>query len=202
MKCTGVPFNKRFRNEMAYNIATTGKIGKSGKGPYLGSTSKPLSDNDIQVIFQEKSINYIEYLKEDLLPSGKELIDKYKLCCGHILNKNENVITNILGVRPHQVTSQTWATIYFDDNQDVIENVAKYISTKLIRFMVRLMLQSDGQTTCTEQCFRLVPNQDFTQSSDIDWTQSVEDIDRQLYIKYNISQNEIDYIENTIKPLT
>ena len=43
--------------------------------------------------------------------------------------------------------------------------------------------------------------QDFGDDSDIDWTQSISDIDKQLYKKYNLTQSEIDYIEKTIKSM-
>lgn len=46
-----------------------------------------------------------------------------------------------------------------------------------------------------------VPLQDFTENSDIEWTQSIADIDRQLYKKYELSDEEIDFIEKMIKPM-
>ncbi len=49
--------------------------------------------------------------------------------------------------------------------------------------------------------FEYVPIQDFTSSSDIDWSQSVVNIDNQLYRKYDLTQEEINYIEKTIKPM-
>lgn len=49
--------------------------------------------------------------------------------------------------------------------------------------------------------FEYVPTQDFTSNSDIDWSQSVSDIDKQLYEKYGLKQEEMDYIESTIKPM-
>ena len=49
--------------------------------------------------------------------------------------------------------------------------------------------------------FQFVPLQDFTSSSDIDWTQSVVDIDRQLYRKYGLSDEEVAFIEKMIKPM-
>lgn len=49
--------------------------------------------------------------------------------------------------------------------------------------------------------FQFVPLQDFTSSSDIDWTQSVADIDRQLYRKYGLSDEEVAFIEKMIKPM-
>lgn len=41
----------------------------------------------------------------------------------------------------------------------------------------------------------------FTSSSDIDWSQSIANIDQQLYKKYNLTEEEIAYIEKTIKPM-
>ena len=49
--------------------------------------------------------------------------------------------------------------------------------------------------------WRFVPLQDFTSSSDIDWSQSIENIDQQLYKKYNLSQNEIDFIESKVRAM-
>jgi len=43
--------------------------------------------------------------------------------------------------------------------------------------------------------------QDFTAQSDIDWTKSVAEIDQQLYRKYNLSAEEIAFIEEKIKPM-
>lgn len=49
--------------------------------------------------------------------------------------------------------------------------------------------------------YKYVPLQDFTDNSDIDWSVSVAEIDKQLYKKYGLTQDEIDYIESTIKPM-
>ena len=47
----------------------------------------------------------------------------------------------------------------------------------------------------------LVPLQDCTSSSDIDWSQPISNIDQQLYKKYNLTDEEIVYIESAIKPM-
>lgn len=52
-----------------------------------------------------------------------------------------------------------------------------------------------------KETWRLVPLQDFTASSDIDWSQSVADIDRQLYRKYSLSESEIAFIEEKVRPM-
>lgn len=46
-----------------------------------------------------------------------------------------------------------------------------------------------------------VPLQDFTESSDIDWNVSIPEIDRQLYAKYHLTEEEIAFIERMIKPM-
>ena len=46
-----------------------------------------------------------------------------------------------------------------------------------------------------------VPLQDFTEGSDIDWLRSISEIDKQLYKKYNLSQSEIQFIEDKVRPM-
>ena len=41
--------------------------------------------------------------------------------------------------------------------------------------------------------------QDFTRKSDIDWSKEINEIDKQLYKKYRLTEFEINYIENKIK---
>lgn len=53
----------------------------------------------------------------------------------------------------------------------------------------------------SKQVFPFVPLQDFTDASDIDWSQSVADIDRQLYAKYGLDEKEIDFIETHVKEM-
>ena len=74
----------------------------------------------------------------------------------------------------------------------------KYIATKFQRF---LLLQALTSIHITKDSFIFVPLQDFTVNSDIDWSKSVADIDRQLYAKYGLSEEEIAFIEKMIKPM-
>ena len=52
-----------------------------------------------------------------------------------------------------------------------------------------------------ESTWRCIPLQDFTSNSDIDWSQSVADIDRQLYAKYGLDDEEIRFIESHVKEM-
>ena len=49
--------------------------------------------------------------------------------------------------------------------------------------------------------WRLVPIQDFTSNSDIDWSKSISEIDQQLYKKYDLSPDEINFIEMKVQEM-
>lgn len=78
------------------------------------------------------------------------------------------------------------------------ENCAKYIKTKLFRTLLGALKTTRHNPGSV---FAYIPIQDFTSSSDIDWSQSISDIDRQLYRKYNLSPEEIDFIETHVKEM-
>lgn len=51
-----------------------------------------------------------------------------------------------------------------------------------------------------KQKWSVVKNK-FTNKSDIDWSKPVNEIDKQLYKKYKLTQDEVDFIEKTVKPM-
>jgi hypothetical protein len=50
--------------------------------------------------------------------------------------------------------------------------------------------------------WKYVPLQDFTAESDIDWSKSIPEIDAQLYAKYGLDNDEINFIESKVTPMT
>ncbi|MCD7845542.1 MAG: hypothetical protein LUG57_06780 [Oscillospiraceae bacterium] len=50
--------------------------------------------------------------------------------------------------------------------------------------------------------WKYVPLQDFTPASDIDWSKSIPEIDRQLYAKYGLDEKEIAFIESHVKEMS
>ena len=77
-------------------------------------------------------------------------------------------------------------------------NASVYLKTKFARFMHSLSKTSHDATSKT---YRFVPLQDFTEQSDIDWSKYTGEIDQQLYAKYGLSEEEIAFIEGTIKAM-
>lgn len=74
----------------------------------------------------------------------------------------------------------------------------KYIKSKFARALLGVLKITQHNSRST---WAKVPLQDFTSSSDIDWSQSVAEIDAQLYKKYGLSQEEIDFIESKVKAM-
>lgn len=78
------------------------------------------------------------------------------------------------------------------------ENCMKYIRTKFARAMLGTLKITQHNEKAT---WLNVPFQDFTANSDIDWSKSVPEIDKQLYKKYGLSAEEISFIESKVREM-
>lgn len=78
------------------------------------------------------------------------------------------------------------------------EACMKYIKSKFSRIMLGILKITQDND---REVWRLVPLQEFTPTSDIDWSKSVAEIDRQLYAKYCLDEKEIEFIETHVKEM-
>lgn len=74
----------------------------------------------------------------------------------------------------------------------------KYIKTKFARTLLGVLKITQDNPP---EKWKYVPLQDFTSSSDIDWSKSIPEIDRQLYVKYGLDADEIHFIETRVKEM-
>ena len=94
--------------------------------------------------------------------------------------------------------TQTFISVgRFEDRQQA-ENCLKYIKSKYLRTLLGVLKITQHNPP---EKWAYIPLQDFTPSSDIDWSQSVADIDRQLYAKYGFDDEEIAFIESHVKEM-
>ena len=132
------------------------------------------------------------------MPAKHDEIEKYKIISGRFLlklgNNKESIITSLRGLKPNSICSASFAPLFISSSQVEAYNAYRYIKSKFFRFLVMLMIDN-GRTGVSKARFELVPDQDFTNKSDIDWD---KDIDNQLYKKYGLTQEEINHIENEI----
>ena len=78
-------------------------------------------------------------------------------------------------------------------------NTIKYIKTKFARALLSILKTTQ---LITPGIWKYVPLQDFTPASDIDWSKSIPEIDKQLYAKYGLDEAKIEFIETHVKEMT
>ncbi len=101
-------------------------------------------------------------------------------------------------IQPFVGHTQTFISFGKFDNETEARNCLSYIKSKFARTMLGILKITQDNPP---EKWKYVPLQDFTSSSDIDWTGSIADIDRQLYRKYKLSDEEIDFIETHVKEM-
>lgn len=101
-------------------------------------------------------------------------------------------------VEPNVAVTQTFITIGCFDNQSVAEACLAYVKSKFARALLGVLKITQHNPA---KVWKYVPLQDFTRASDIDWSKPISEIDQQLYAKYNLNTDEIDFIETHIKPM-
>jgi site-specific DNA-methyltransferase (adenine-specific) len=115
-----------------------------------------------------------------------------KLSCEHAGNPDKNGMYRVLSrmelLKPSEICNQSYLTICPSMNFEEANNVSIYLRTKFVRFLI---LQTLAGMNLSINNFKFVPWLDFTQT----WT------DDMLYDKYNLTQDEIDFIESIIRPM-
>ena len=149
----------------------------------------------------EKQKRIWKYIPKDYpIPKINNALMKYKVFiaeaygCGAI---GEVPSTPVLST-PGELCTETFLQIGPFETKLEANNVIKYIKTKFFRTLVSIQKQTQHTT---KKAYRFVPLQDFTDKSDIDWSKSIPEIDQQLYKKYNLTEEEINFIESKIKPM-
>ena len=142
------------------------------------------------------SRRYVEY---------ETWIDKYK-----VFVPFSNGASGTLGKEPARLISkpalglpgdgitQTFIGIGEFGTKTEADNLMKYILSKFARILLGILKVTQGNKPET---WSYVPLQDFTAHSDIDWSKSVAEIDQQLYRKYDLTADEIEFIETHVKEM-
>ena len=94
--------------------------------------------------------------------------------------------------------TQTFISIGKFENESEAKAAFKYIKSKFARALLGILKITQHNPP---DKWKYVPLQDFTEHSDIDWTKSVAEIDKQLYAKYGLDETEINFIETHVKEM-
>ena len=181
------------------------------QGTQLGTSWRDFSEN------RDNTHNIKCYLNKQLLscgygwvslsdvPKNHASINQIKIYISKAYGAGENFPHQILGVpfigESNSVCTDTYIVIKPIDgflNLEEGKNAISYIKTRFFRYLVFVMKKTQD---APRDVYKFVPLQDFTSSSDIDWSKSISEIDQQLYDKYDLSEDEIAFIEKMIKPM-
>ena len=173
--------------------------------PDIFCDKEPANKSDyIQMLGRTKNVRTYKWIKRCYVQPTKTL-DKYKVFVPEANGTGaigEVLSTPIIGQpiigQPIIGQTDTFLSVGPFDTETEAGNCLKYIKSKFARTMLGTLkaTQHNGQDTWMN-----VPLQDFTSSSDIDWSKSIEDIDEKLFDKYGLTDDERAFIRKMIKPM-
>ena len=167
--------------------------------PEVFSDTKPSDDDDyIQIYGSQNGERTYKFIKRKYVAQHNNL-DKWKVFVPGANGTGvigEVVSTPVIG-QPVVGHNQTFVSLGEFETEFEAESLLKYIKSKFGRIMLGIMKTTHNNQS--KNTWSKVPMQDFTPDSDIDWTKSIPEIDQQLYTKYGLSQEEIDFIEQKVK---
>lgn len=183
-------------NDTPFGISSNPKSSK--KNPmqvYEVSTSQ----HNTKLYHIQKLTRKIEYVDRSLIKKNERYIDSVKVLIPGASGTGNDpyVLGKPICAPRNSVCSQSFLFVPFNDNTEA-ENFLKYVKSKFFRILVSAVKISQS---APKRVYKFVPLQDFTENSDIDWSKSVAEIDQQLYKKYNLTDEEITFIESMIKPM-
>lgn len=109
----------------------------------------------------------------------------------------ETMSPPIIGL-PLTGNTESFISIGCFETEHEADALLNYIKTKFLRCLLGILKTTQD---ITPEKFKYVPLQDFTNNSDIDWSKSNHEIDLQLYKKYNLTDEEIEFIETHVKEM-
>ena len=163
-------------------------------------TEEKSNEDDIKILGVIKNKRCYRFIPRKYLDISHENLMKYKVLVPRSNGSGaigEVLSTPILG-EPILGYTRTFLGIGAFDSKEEAENALKYVKTKFARAMLGILKITQDNPIET---WRLVPLQDFTANSDIDWSKSIPEIDKQLYKKYGLSAEEISFIESKVREM-
>ena len=161
---------------------------------------KPVNDNDIMIYGIYGRSRKGRYISQQYVDTTDTNIKKYKI----VLPKADgNGAFGDTITMPEILSDNTGFTHTFlglggFDSKEEAEAAMKYIKCKFVRALLGVLKVTQDLNA---DKWKYVPLQDFTPSSDVDWSVSIPEIDRQLYAKYGLDESEIAFIESHVKEM-
>ena len=161
---------------------------------------KPDDGHDyIRIFGRQNNERTYKFIRRDYVNNVANL-DKYKLFMPKANGTGAfgEVLTLPEISEPGVGATESFVSIGLFDTAEECDNLLKYIKSRFMRAMLGVVKITQDLTPSK---WKYVPLQDFTAHSDIDWSKSVAEIDQQLYRKYDLTADEIEFIETHVKEM-
>lgn len=141
---------------------------------------------------------YVRGRDDNFIGNWKVLLPKANGASGMLGKEPARLISKPVVGYPYDISTDTFICVGVFSTKEETENALKYINSKFARALLGILkvTQANPKTT-----WEFVPLQDFTDSSDIDWSKPISEIDKQLYKKYSLSDDEIKFIDSHVKEM-
>ena len=173
--------------------------------PEIFFDNKPNDDFEyLKIVGRKNNLRIYKFIRRDYV-NNPEPLNKFKIfvpksngtgAIGEI-ESTPLIGTPLIG-KPFSFCTETFISIGAFDTDEETNAALQYIKTKFARAMLGVLKITQDNPPET---WAKVPLQNFRADSDIDWTVSVAEIDAQLYKKYNLSDEEIKFIEDNVKEM-
>lgn len=169
----------------------------SSRNPFGLSTAVRGETHSFDGAIRIISSKGVGYIKRDEITANQDLIDSYKVLISRITFEHAGepdkdgavrVISKIELLQPGSVCTDSYIVGGGFDTEVEANNFILYLKCKFTRFLI---LQTLSSINLSKERFMFVPMQDFSKP----WT------DTELYDKYGLTNDEIAFIEATIKPM-
>jgi site-specific DNA-methyltransferase (adenine-specific) len=147
-------------------------------------------DGAVQFYYNGWRKEGIGYLGRNAIRKGSEMIDKYKIFVPKAWGTGDPHTDwlNPFIVTPNSASTETYLTVGPFDDEKTAENTMSYMQTKFFHFMVSMMKITQN---AMKNIYTMVPVQDFSKP----WT------DNELFKKYGLSDDEIAYIDTSVRTI-
>lgn len=161
---------------------------------------KPEDEKEyIKILGRDNNERVYKYIRRDYV-NKVENLDSYKV---YVAQANGSgvfgeTLSQPIVDGPGIGATETFISIGNFNSESEAKNLEKYIKTKFARTLLSILKVTQNGN---KPVWRMIPLQNFTSLSDIDWSKPIRDIDAQLYAKYGLDENEIRFIESHVKEM-
>lgn len=168
----------------------------SSRNPFGLSTNEPGLEKRIGNSIKLVTSKGNKFIPLHKITQHEEWVDLYKVLISRTTSEHAGepdksgkykVIAKMEPLNCKEVCTDSYIIGFPTTSSTERDNFIKYLKTKFVRFLI---LQTLSSINLTRESYKFVPKQDFSKI----WT------DEDLYKKYNLTPEEIEFVEETIKP--